>query len=172
MRRNRTPALLCLLLGLANAPAWACRPMGQNLVPDYTGEVFLGEALSVSEVGAVETDQQQRRSYPVGSWSNEGAGGNDLKARPRRIRFKVLHWLKDGTAKPTVVEVNGVVNSMTGTNCERVFDFSARAGDTRLVFGRFSKDGSFSPEHFVYIRKEDKGKIPEWLYRASFPNED
>jgi hypothetical protein len=56
-----------------------------------------------------------------------------------------------------------------GTNCNGVFDFSAKVGDKRLVFGKFRDDGSFWPDHFVYVRKEDKDKIPAWLYRAVFP---
>jgi hypothetical protein len=149
MRPNLTLALLCLLLSLATPLAWACKPKMQNLLTEYSGEVFLGKALSVRD---------------------EGAGGNAQQERPIKIRFKVLHWLREGTAKDTV-EVNGVVNSMAGTDCWGQFDFSAKVGEIHIVFGQFGKDGSFRPDHFIYIKEEDKYKIPGWLYRAYFLNQ-
>lgn len=171
IRRKVTLALLCFSLGLAAGPAWACRPMGQNLVPGYTGEVFLGEALWVREVAADENGKQPQQSYPMGSWSNEGTRANDMKARPLKIRFKVLHWLNPETARSSI-EVNGVANSAAGTDCHGVFDFLAKVGEKRLVFGKFREDGSFWPDHFVYVKKEDKGKIPKWLYLAVYPSDN
>ena len=148
MRLNFMNTLLCILLSFATSLSWACKPKIQNLLTEYSGDVFLGKALSVTDFGVT---------------------GNDQHTSMFKIRFKVLHWLKEGKDKQ-FVEVNGVVNSMAGTDCQGQFDFSAKVGDTRIVYGQFNKDGSFQPDHFVFIREEDKFKIPDWLYRAYFLN--
>ncbi len=149
MRTKLALTLLGGVLCLTSAQAWGCKPMIHNLLKNYSGEVFLGKALSVKD---------------------EGSAGGSSQAKTLKIQFKVLHWLNANTVKQTV-EVNGVVNSMAGTDCQGQFDFSAKVGETRVVFGQFAKDGSFQPDHFVYIAKEDKDKIPDWLYRAYFLNQ-
>jgi hypothetical protein len=146
MMKAMLAVLLCMQLGFAALPACACKPRIVNLLTEYSGEVFVGQAVSVT---------------------GESASGNDQKARPLKIRFKVLHWLNKGTARATV-EVNGVVNSMANTDCAGQFDFYAKVGQTRVVFGHFVEDGSFQPDHFIYIKPEDKDKIPKWLYQAYF----
>ena len=138
-----TNALLCITLSLFSNISSACsfkiRDVSdyvQHKTPDSV--IFLGTVLSVGEkkVGKDGTFTQN-------------------------IEFRATRWF--GGKAQEIISVQGVTGNYRGTDCEGIFDFSAKNGEEWLIFGQLY-DGKVKPDRFR-SQKLVNGTIPDSLLK-------
>ncbi len=139
-RRRLLVPVLSLAMVLASGSAGACSPPATSH--------NLKAALASARPGLIVFRGQIE--------SAEGAETSEQGARARQYVIRADKWWR-GPDRARMA-ARGSVNTMAGTSCQGLFDFSAEQGEQWLIVGH-EEDGIFAPSGLL-SQKLENGMLP------------
>lgn len=140
--QNIIKILLLISILFVSYPTLACKPLIYP-ISYYVQEQVSGQVIFLGKVVSVEEKKDK-----------DGVVYQTIEFTPTR-------WF--GGEKKGIFKVSGVIGTMHGTDCEGVFDFSAKVGEEWLIFGQLH-DNIVTPDRFNSIKVID-GKIPPFILK-------